>query len=61
MDFDGGDLWLKRNIFDILGTIDLQGHICELHSGGVGATDSCLPEFVPGGDVGKLWEPGLSG
>lgn len=52
---------LKRNIFDILGTVDLQGHICGLHPGGMGATGPCSPESIPGGDAGELWESGLSG
>ena len=61
MDLDGGGLRLKRNILDILGTVDLQGHICGLHPGGVGVAGACSPESVPGGDAGELWESGLSG
>uniref|UniRef100_A0A8C9P234 Uncharacterized protein n=1 Tax=Spermophilus dauricus TaxID=99837 RepID=A0A8C9P234_SPEDA len=49
---EGAPLWEDvTKIFEAEGTVNLQGCICGLHSGGVGAT----------GDAGELWEPGLSG
>uniref|UniRef100_A0A2K5LVZ4 ZFP69 zinc finger protein B n=1 Tax=Cercocebus atys TaxID=9531 RepID=A0A2K5LVZ4_CERAT len=59
---EGVALWEDvTKMFKGEGTINLQGHICGLHSGGVGAAGPCSPESVPGGDAGELWEPGLSG
>uniref|UniRef100_A0A2K6AX15 ZFP69 zinc finger protein B n=1 Tax=Macaca nemestrina TaxID=9545 RepID=A0A2K6AX15_MACNE len=59
---EGVALWEDvTKMFKGEGTINLQGRICGLHSGGVGAAGPCSPESVPGGDAGELWEPGLSG
>lgn len=48
-------------MFDIVESVELQGHICGLHPGRMGTAGSCSPESVPGGDAGKLQEPGVSG
>uniref|UniRef100_A0A4W2H748 Uncharacterized protein n=1 Tax=Bos indicus x Bos taurus TaxID=30522 RepID=A0A4W2H748_BOBOX len=58
----GTPLWEDMTeMFKEEGTIDLQGHNCGLHPGGVGASGPCSPESVPGGDAGELWKSGLSG